>query len=54
MKGKSTILLLYTAWVIAAVMLVFAAVEKQPDSFYTLLRWFAVRCLPTLRLHLFK
>jgi len=39
MKGKSTILLLYIAWVIAAVMLVFAAVEKQPDSFYTLLRW---------------
>jgi hypothetical protein len=39
MKGNSTILLLYIAWVIAAVMLVFAAVEKQPDSFYTLLRW---------------
>jgi hypothetical protein len=39
MKAKSTILLLYIAWVIAAVMLVFAAVEKQPDSFYTLLRW---------------
>ena len=39
MKGKSTILLLCIAWVIAAVMLVFAAVEKQPDSFYTLLRW---------------
>jgi len=39
MKGKSTILLLYIAWVIAAVMLVFAAVEKQPDSFYALLRW---------------
>jgi len=39
MKGKSTILLLYIAWLIAAVMLVFAAAEKQPDSFYTLLRW---------------
>jgi hypothetical protein len=39
MKAKSTILLLYIAWLIAAVMLVFAAVEKQPDSFYTLLRW---------------
>ena len=39
MKTKSTILLLYIAWLIAAVMLVFAAVEKQPDSFYTLLRW---------------
>ncbi len=39
MKAKSTILLLYIAWLIPAVMLVFAAAEKQPDSFYTLLRW---------------
>src|SRR2546425_11973611 len=39
MKARGTILILYTAWLIAAVMLVFAAVEKQPDSFYTLLRW---------------
>jgi hypothetical protein len=39
MKTKSTILLLYIAWLISAVILVFAAVEKQPDSFYTLLRW---------------
>src|SRR5438552_10358950 len=39
MKAKSTILLLYVAWLIAAVMLVFAAAEKQPDSFYALLRW---------------
>src|SRR6266480_4061090 len=39
MKAKSTILLLYIAWLIAAVMLVFAAAEKQPDNFYTLLRW---------------
>ena len=39
MKAKSTILLLCIAWLIAAVMLVFAAAEKQPDSFYTLLRW---------------
>ena len=39
MKAKSTILLLYIAWLIAVVMLVFAAAEKQPDSFYTLLRW---------------
>jgi threonine/homoserine/homoserine lactone efflux protein len=39
MKAKSTILLLYIAWLIAAVMLVFAAGEKQPDSFYTMLRW---------------
>ena len=39
MKAKSAILLLYIAWLIAAVMLVFAAAQKQPDSFYTLLRW---------------
>jgi hypothetical protein len=39
MKVKSTILLLYIAWLIAAVMLVFAAAQKQPDNFYTLLRW---------------
>jgi ketosteroid isomerase-like protein len=39
MKARSTILLLYIAWLIAAVVLVFAAAEKQPDSFYTLLRW---------------
>ena len=39
MKAKSTILLLSVAWLIAAVMLIFAAVEKQSDSFYTLLRW---------------
>src|SRR5206468_9295316 len=39
MKAKSIVSLLYVAWLIAAVMLVFAAAEKQPDSFYTLLRW---------------
>ena len=39
MKTKNTILPLYIAWLISAVILVFAAVEKQPDSFYTLLRW---------------
>jgi hypothetical protein len=39
MKARSTILLLYIAWIIAAVILVFAAAEKQSDSFYTLLRW---------------
>ena len=39
MKAKRTILLLYIAWLIAAVMLTFAAIEKQPDSFYALLRW---------------
>ena len=39
MKARNTILLLYIGWLIAAMMLVFAAAEKQPDSFYTLLRW---------------
>ena len=39
MKSRSTIFLLNIAWLIAAVMLVFAAAEKQPDSFYTLQRW---------------
>src|SRR5205809_6041120 len=39
MKARSTFFLLYIAWIIAAAMLVFAAAEKQPDSFYTLLRW---------------
>ena len=39
MKARSTIILLYIAWLIAAAVLVFAAAEKQPDSFYTLLRW---------------
>jgi uncharacterized protein DUF6804 len=39
MKAKSTILLLYIVWLIAAVMLVFAVAEKQPNNFYTILRW---------------
>jgi hypothetical protein len=39
MKARNTILLLCIAWLIAALMLVFAAAEKQPGSFYTLLRW---------------
>jgi uncharacterized protein DUF6804 len=39
MKAKSAIILLYVAWLIAAVMLVFAAAEKQPNNFYTILRW---------------
>ena len=30
---------LYVVWLVAAVMLVFAAVERQSYSFYTLLRW---------------
>jgi hypothetical protein len=55
MKTKSTILLLCIAWLIAAVMLVFAAAEKQPDSFYTLLRWvccavFAYSAITSLQL----
>jgi hypothetical protein len=39
MKARSTILLLYILWLITALLLVFAAAEKQPDNFYTLLRW---------------
>jgi hypothetical protein len=39
MKAKNTILLLYIPWLIGAVMLIFAAAEKQSDSFYTILRW---------------
>src|SRR6476659_4274369 len=30
---------LYIAWLIAAVMLISAATERHPYSFYTLLRW---------------
>jgi Tfp pilus assembly protein PilV len=36
---KSKIFGLYTAWLIAAVMLVFAVVGRHPYSYYTLLRW---------------
>jgi hypothetical protein len=39
MKAKSATRVLYILWLIAAVVLVFAAAEKQSDSFYTLLRW---------------
>jgi hypothetical protein len=39
MKAKIATRVLYILWLIAAMVLVFAAVEKQPDSFYTLLRW---------------
>jgi hypothetical protein len=39
MKAKVSSRVLYALWVIAAVMLVFALAEKQPSSFYTLLRW---------------
>jgi Family of unknown function (DUF6804) len=30
---------LYVAWLIAAGLLVYAAVERHPYSFYTFLRW---------------
>src|SRR5438552_17126734 len=30
---------LYVAWVVAAGLLVYAAVQRHPYSFYTLLRW---------------
>ena len=36
---------LYVAWLVAAGMLVSAAVERHPYSFYTLLRWI---CCPIL------
>ena len=39
MKGKTAIRVLYILWLIAAMMLVFAAAAKQSDSFYTSLRW---------------
>ena len=41
MKGRSIagLIGLYIAWLVAAGMLVSAAVESHPYSFYTLLRW---------------
>ena len=39
MNAKVAIRVLYIAWLVAAVMLVFAAVGRQSYSFYTLLRW---------------
>jgi Family of unknown function (DUF6804) len=39
MADMKRIVVLYIAWLIAAGMLVSAAVEKHPYSFYTLLRW---------------
>ncbi|PYJ25375.1 MAG: hypothetical protein DME91_04225 [Verrucomicrobia bacterium] len=42
MNAKIAIRVLYILWLITAVMLVFAVVEKQSDSFYTLVRvWIA-------------
>jgi hypothetical protein len=38
-RGISRLIGLYVAWFVAAGMLVFAAVERHPYSFYTLLRW---------------
>jgi hypothetical protein len=38
-EAKIATPVLYAAWLIAAVMLVFALAEKQPGSFYTLLHW---------------
>jgi hypothetical protein len=41
MKGRGIpgLVGLYIAWLVAAVMLVYAAIEKHPYSYYTLLRW---------------
>ena len=39
MNAKIAIRVLYILWLITAVMLVFAVLEKQSDSFYTLVRW---------------
>lgn len=39
MKNTSKRFGLYVAWLVAASMLVYAAIEKHPYSFYSLLRW---------------
>jgi hypothetical protein len=41
MKGRGIggLVGLYIAWLVAAGMLVYAAMEKHPYSYYTLLRW---------------
>jgi hypothetical protein len=39
MKRIGGLVGLYIAWLVAAGMLVSAAVERHPHSFYTLLRW---------------
>jgi hypothetical protein len=39
MADMKRIVVLYIAWLIAAGLLVSAAVEKHPYSYYTLLRW---------------
>ena|SRR5437763_11916667 len=38
-KVKSAIVLLYLAWLIAAVLLIIGAAEKQSHNFYAFLRW---------------
>jgi hypothetical protein len=41
MKGRGIVGLvgLYLAWLVTAALLVYAAIEKHPYSYYTLLRW---------------
>jgi len=39
MKWNPRTVALYTAWLVAAAMLVSAATERHPYAFYTLLRW---------------
>src|SRR5262249_5381196 len=38
-RGIAGLVGLYIAWLVAAGMLVYAAIEKHPYSYYTLLRW---------------
>ena len=38
-RGLTGLVGLYIAWLVAAALLVYAAVERHPYSFYTLLRW---------------
>jgi hypothetical protein len=38
-RGIADLVGLYIAWLVAAGMLVYAAIEKHPYSYYTLLRW---------------
>ena len=39
MNRRQNIIGLYVAWLVAAGMLVYAAIEKHPYSYYTMLRW---------------
>ena len=38
-RGIAGLVGLYIAWLVAAGMLVYAAIERHPYSYYTLLRW---------------